>query len=318
MPRDLLEYHALEDGELNRLWYEEQDPRARDAFQLRWWLGGDPIGGKDLVSNYHTLILHRCFEAGLLLESQVVEVVKLAVPPLVANFPGDAIARFEDVLMPHVEKAIATVRGAHPAMQGANGADFRARVEQALSSGGAGGKTVHDWINHGAEDRSDADWATALDALRAALPTIYGPAAATQHPLAVTEVPKKKAVDASVTTQHLTPRQIFNWAQRSGDVSAAEKKELEWCRPCRELSQGALLFLRDVRRSFGGTLPDLPAVSPQQDADMSAAFQAVAPEVPKPVATATSTGGGGGGKGMWIVFALMGAAVAAAAFFMSR
>ncbi|MBK6938701.1 MAG: hypothetical protein IPH13_00640 [Planctomycetes bacterium] len=317
MPRDLLEYHALEDGELNRLWYEEQDPRARDAFQLRWWLGGDPIGGKDLLSNYHSLILHRCFEAGLLLESQAVEVVKLAIPPLVANFPGDAIARFEDVLMPHVTKAIAAVRAATPSMLEPSGAEFRARVEQALASG-AGGKTVHDWINHGAEDRSDSDWSTALDALRAALPAIYGPAAATQHPLAVTEVPKKKAVDASVTTQHLTARQIFNWAQRSGDVTATEKKEIEWCRPCRELCQGALLFLRDVRKSFGGTLPDLPQVSPQLDADLAAAFQAVAPEVPKPVATKSTGGGGGGGKGMWIVFALLAVAVAAAAFFMNR
>lgn len=318
MPRDLLEYHALEDGELNRLWYEEQDPRARDAFQLRWWLGGDPIGGKDLVSNYHTLILHRCFEAGLLLEAQIVEVMKLAIPPLVANFPGDAIARFEDVLMPHVTKAIASIRASNPSMLEPSGAEFRARVEQALAAAGPAGKTIHDWINHGAEDRTDADWAAAQDALRQALPAIYGPSATTQHPLAVTEVPKKKAVDASVTTQHLTARQIFNWAQRSGDVSAAEKKEVEWCRPCRELCHGTLLFLRDVRRSFGGTMPDLPPVSPQQDADMAAAFQAVAPEVPKPVATKSTGGDGGGSKGMWIVFALLAVAVAAAAFFMNR
>ena len=39
MPRSLADYHSLEDGDLNRLWYEEQDPRARDAFLLRWWLG---------------------------------------------------------------------------------------------------------------------------------------------------------------------------------------------------------------------------------------------------------------------------------------
>ena len=40
--------------------------RLRDAFRLRWWLGGDTIAGRDLLAEYHTLFAHRCFERGVL------------------------------------------------------------------------------------------------------------------------------------------------------------------------------------------------------------------------------------------------------------
>ena len=254
MSLSLLDYHSLEDGELNRLWYEENDPRARDAFRTRWWLGGDPIAGNDLLTEYHTLMYHRCIERGVLAEEHQLRVFRRSVEIVVAEFPSDPIAKFEDFFLPVVDRAIDEVQNdvAPPTSTDA------AAVDAALDGLGDRGALLREWAESGAKEKSDADHAALLEAAKELLRALDGDAA-TNHPLVRTDEPPPSKLDESVAVPHFGAGPLFRYAFDEG-LSKRENEHIEWCQPCRERCVGALLLLRRVRPSRP---PALPKVSPQ-------------------------------------------------------
>lgn len=293
MSRPLLEYHSLEDGDLNRLWYEEQDPRARDAFLLRWWLGGDPIAGKDLLSHYHSFIAHRCCERGVVAEKHQLEVFRDAVRTLLAEFPAEPIEAFENVLAPHVDRAL----GSAVPRLGIGAGVEPARWQAALAAAGKQSAAAADYAARGAAAVAPAEAPDTFAALVALARAACGEQAA-NHPLVRTPEPPAQQVDESLASAHLTAAEVLAAGEGANGVSAGRAKHLEWCRPCRERSAGALLALRALRQASGAAAPPLPAVAPEFDAELQAAFQEVAPKSPvqrasgRPAASAPAASAG--------------------------
>lgn len=265
MSISLLDYHSLEDGELNRLWYEENDPRARDAFRLRWWLGGDTIAGRDLLAEYHTLFAHRCFERGVLTEEDQLEAFREAVRRLVAGFPADPIPKFEDAWLPFVDRAIdeTTRRVAVKAWPAAD--EDRARIEAALAELGDDGAHLRAWAEGRPPELADDAWESVLASARSLIERLDGADVAKAHPLVAVDEPPPSKLDESVAVPHYGAAPLFRYASQSGQLGKREDAHNEWCQPCRQRCVGALLLLRRLRRAFGGEPPPLPAVSPEFD-----------------------------------------------------
>lgn len=300
MPYSLSDYHFLEDGELNRLWYEENDPRARDAFMQRWWLGGDPVAGKDLLSHYHTPFMHRCYERGILAEDHMAKVFRDAVSALVKDYPADPIPKFEDVWLPFVDRAI---DGHAPAL-GASTAAARdgqkAKLEAALASGGAPAAHLREWLATGAAERSAEDFESLLEFTKKVLVALDGDAAR-NHPLVRTPEPEPSKLDESVAVPHFGAKPLFQFAFQGGTLTKRENQHIEWCQPCRQRCLGALLFLRRMRDVLGGTPPALPEISPEFDQIL----QSESPGIPAPDAGRKAKGGKSGGGAAKLIAAVV-------------
>ncbi len=295
MSRPLLEYHSLEDGELNRLWYEENDPRARDAFRIRWWLGGDPIAGKDLFAEYHNLIYHRCLERGVLTEDEHERVHRATVDRVVAEFPADPIAKFEDFLLPFVDRAIDELEKDREGAPPKDDAAAREAVDGVLGDGSDASRLVRAWIAGEPLEADDAGFDAALDKLKDVVRALDGDAVAARHPLICVEKPPPSKLDPSVALPHFEGRQILTWAADPTAMSKREHQHLEWRRACRERCVGARLVLRRLRALHGGEVPPWPDVQPELDD----ALQKENPPVPQvEIRTGTSAPSGGGGKGV--------------------
>lgn len=265
MPLSLLDYHSLEDGELNRLWYEENDPRARDAFRTRWWVGGDPIAGKDLLSEYHNLFMHRCFERGLLAEEYQLKAFRNAVALFVAEFPAEPILKLEETLAPFIDRAIDQAQREIPPPVERTAAEEKALLGEALKKHAAAGDLLLAWAGQGTVP---ADEATATAMLRAAqdvLTRLDGATVAGHHPLVRTAEPPPSRLDESVAVPHFHAQPLFLYAAQGGTLSKRENDHIEWCQPCRQRCVGALLLLRRMRRALGGEVPPLPPVAPEFD-----------------------------------------------------
>lgn len=261
MGRPLEEYHALEDGELNRLWYEEQDPRARDAFRLRWWMGGDPIAGKDLFDEYHDLVYRRCLERHVLLEEEIERVFRSAVDKAVDRFPSEPIPKFEDFLLPLVDEAIDEILAGGPKRGAVPEEEARAAVEKALA--GEEGDLLRRWIEHGEVDGDEEALGKAWAAMGRLVEALWGEEAAGRHPVVAVPEPPPRKLDPSVAVPHFTVRQILLWAAASENLSKQERDHLEWDTPCRERCVGARELLRRLRALFGKEAPPPPSVSPE-------------------------------------------------------
>lgn len=313
MARSLLDYHFLEDGELNRLWYEENDARARDAFQIRWWIGTeskspDVVAGKDLLANYHTHFLRRCMERGVLAEDHVLEVYRSATKSLVAEFPADPIEKFEDVYLKFADRGIDDVRTRITGPSNAPVAEQKKKLEESLAAAGARGERVREWLASGATARSEEDFTEMLDTVKDLLRALDGPGAA-DHPLVRTEEPEPSKLDPSVAVPHFHAKPPFVFAFQGGTLSKREDEHIDWCQPCRQRCVGALLVLRRFRQLLGGELPGLPAVSPH----FEQLIEAEALGIPAPDATKTKkTEATGSNKGMLvgIVIAVIAIAIA--------
>jgi predicted RNA polymerase sigma factor len=83
----------------------------------RWWLGGDPVAGKDLLSHYHTAFMHRCYERGVLAEEHMTRAFRGAVKALVEGYPADPIPEFEKVWLPFVDRGVDAVRAREQQLQ---------------------------------------------------------------------------------------------------------------------------------------------------------------------------------------------------------
>ncbi len=292
MSRPLLEYHSLEDGELNRLWYEENDPRARDAFRLRWWLGGDPIAGKDLFAEYHNLLYHRCLERNVLPEDDHVAVFRRSVETIVSEFPSEPIAKFEDLFLPHVDRALDDFLRNRPRPATLDAAEAKRRVDAILDEGGEAGALVRAWVAGEKPDAGDAVYERAFALLQKIVLALDGPDAKQLQPIIRTEKPPPSKLDPSVALPHFEARQLFTFAAHDDDLSKREHQHLEWRQACRERGLGTRMVLRRLRQLYGGPVPDLPFVSPEL-ADL---FQKENPDIPA-VGPATSAGSGSRGSG---------------------
>lgn len=276
MPTSLLDYHFLEDGELNRLWYEENDPRARDAFMQRWWLGGDPVAGKDLLSHYHTLFMHRCYSKGILAEEHMAKVFRAAVRLLVTEYPADPIEKFEDVWIPFVDRAIDATKGEIATPSTAPIAEQKKKIEESLRASGAHGELVREWLTSGTAARSEAECENLLDAVKQLLIALDGEAAK-NHPIVRTPEPEPSKLDPSVAVPHFHAQPLFQYAFAGGTLTKRENEHIDWCQPCRQRCLGALLVLRRMREILGGDVPKLPEISPEFDQIL----QSESPGVPK-------------------------------------
>lgn len=304
MSRPLLEYHSLEDGELNRLWYEENDPRARDAFRIRWWLGGDPIAGKDLIAEYHNSMYHRCLENGVLTEAGHERVHRATVDRVVAEFPADPMEKFEEFLVPFIDRAIAELQKERPAAERKDDAAAKAAVEAVLADGDAASTLVRGWIAGEKQDADDAAYDAALEKLKAIVVALDGEAAAAHHPLVCTEMPPPSKLDPSVALPHFEGRQIMTWAADAASMSKREHQHIEWRRACRERSVGARLVLRRLRALYGGDVPPLPDVTPELD-DLLQKENPAVPQVEMRTGTAAPTGGGGKGVAAAVIIGVV-------------
>jgi len=291
MSRPLLEYHSLEDGELNRLWYEENDPRARDAFRIRWWLGGDPIAGKDLLAEYHNMLYHMCLERGVLTEDGHEKVFNATVDAVVSEFPADPIAKFEDFLVPFIDRAIDRVSADLPKPEEKDDAAAKAVVDAALAEGDPASTLLRAWIDGAALDQDDATFEASLDKLKGIVKALDGEAAAGHHPLVCVDVPPPSKLDPSVALPHFEGKQVLTWAAQPDSMSKREHQHLEWRGPCRERCTGARLLLRRLRGLYGGDVLPLPNVQPE----LGDALQKENPAVPQvEIRTGTETSSGGG------------------------
>lgn len=264
MARSLLDYHFLEDGELNRLWYEENDARARDAFMQRWWLGGDPVAGKDILSHYHTPFMHRCYERGVLAEEHMTRVFRSAVKLLVAEFPADPIEKFEDVWLPFVDRAITGLEKEIAGPSNAPAAEQKKKLEATLAAEGARGDLFRRWLETGALDANEAACEELLDTTKRVLAALDGEGAR-NHPLVRTPEPEPSKLDPSVAVPHFHAKPLFQFAFQGGTLSKRENEHIDWCQPCRQRCLGALLVLRRMRGLLGGSIPNLPDISPEFD-----------------------------------------------------
>jgi hypothetical protein len=313
MTRSLLDYHFLEDGELNRLWYEENDERARDAFQIRWWIGtesksADVVAGKDLLANYHTLFLRRCLEQGIYAEDHVTEVFRAAAKLLVAEFPADPIEKFEDLWLTFVDRGIAAAKQKFAPPASGSPAEQKAKLEKALADAGAEGQRVRDWLASGNKNQGEPEFAKLLTTMQNILRALDG-AAAENHPLIRTAEPEPSKLDPSVAVPHFHAKPLFDYAFQGGSLSKRENEHIDWCQPCRERCLGALLALRRLRQLLGGELPALPAVSPHFDQLLQAEAIGI-PVIDTSKAKTNETKAGG--KGAMVVVVLIVAAVAIA------
>ena len=302
----LLDYHSLEDGELNRLWYEENDPRARDAFMQRWWLGGDPVAGKDLLSHYHTLFIHRCFERGVLTEELQLETFRRAAKALVDDWPADPIAKFEDVFLPFVDRAIDETRAGMVTAEERGADESRALVEKTLDELGETGDLVRAWLKDGADAVSGGDEAfdKILDGCQKMLTALDGEAAQ-NHPLVCVPEPPPSKLDESVAVPHYGAAPLFRFASGGGQLSKREMQHNEWCQPCRQRCIGALLFQNRMRELLGGEPFGLPEISPEFDQTLQEDSPGI-PEIDPSKQTQTGDGKSGGKGAMIAVLVVLG------------
>lgn len=316
MARSLLDYHFLEDGDLNRLWYEENDARARDAFQIRWWIGTeskspDVVAGKDLLANYHTLFYQRCLERGVLAEDHVREVYRSASKLLVAEFPADPIEKFEDVYLRFADRGIDDVLGRIGGPSKAPASEQKKKLEDALIAAGARGERVREWITSGATARGEEEFAAILDTVKELLRALDGKGA-DDHPLVRTEEPEPSKLDPSVAVPHFHAKPPLVYAFSNGTLGKREDEHIDWCQPCRERCVGALIALRRFRSLLGGEAPKLPAMSPH----FAQLLEAEPLGIPTPQAgNAKKAESSGGNKGLLVgvVVVVIVAAIVAAA-----
>lgn len=316
MARSLLDYHFLEDGELNRLWYEENDARARDAFQIRWWIGTeskspDVVAGKDLLANYHTLFYQRCLERGVLAEDHVLEVYRSATKALVSEFPADPIEKFEDVYLAFADRGIDDVLSRIHGPSKAPPAEQKKKLEDALAAAGARGARVREWLDTGATARGEEEFAEILATVKDLLRTLDG-AGADDHPLVRTAEPEPSKLDPSVAVPHFHAKPPLVYAFQDATLGKREDEHIDWCQPCRQRCVGALLALRRFRALLGGKAPKLPAMSPH----FAQLIEAESLGIPAPDAgKGAKQEAAGGNKGLLvgIVVVVIVAAIVAAA-----
>lgn len=310
MSLPLLDYHSLEDGELNRLWYEENDPRARDAFRLRWWLGGDTVAGRDLLAEYHTDFMHRCFGRGVQCEEDQLETFRIAVKHLVADFPADPIPKFEEFLLPMVDRGIDATLKSLTVAEETSAAEDRTAIDAALSELGDDGARLRKWCEGTAPELDPQGWEALLVAARALITKLDGAEAAMAHPLVRIEEPPPSKLDESVAVPHYGAEPLFRYAIGGGKLGKREDAHNEWCQPCRQRCVGALLLMNRMRRALGGTIATLPDVSPEFDSIL----QKDDPGVPviDPSKRTQKVEGSGSKTGLFVTVAIIAVIVVAA------